>query len=94
MCLCYFLFPCALFRCKHGRRYKEKEKKLLLLALMCRACVASEIKAFLLVPMPGLRFKKLVLFVALALLLAWLVKLGFLRVFKTYFISVYVKKKK
>ena len=33
------------------------------------------------------------LFAALALLLAWLVKLGFLRVFKTYNSSVYVKKK-
>ena len=30
MCLCFFLFPCALLRCKHGRRYKEKEKKIVL----------------------------------------------------------------
>ena len=30
MCLCYFLFPCALFRRKHGCRNKEKEKRIAL----------------------------------------------------------------
>ena len=30
MCFCYFLFPCALFRRKHGCRYKEKEKRIAL----------------------------------------------------------------
>ena len=73
MCLCYFLFSCALLRCKHGCRYKEKEKKIALslaLAVMLtlarfhdmhcftcayayvRACVASENKAFMLLPLP------------------------------------------
>ena len=73
MCLCYFLFPCALLRCKHGHENKEKEKKIALglaLAVMLtlarfhdmhcftcthayvRACVSSENKAFMLLPLP------------------------------------------
>ena len=74
MCLCYFLFPCALFQSKHGHRHKEKKKKIahgLALAVMLmsacfhdmgcftctyayvRACIASENKAFMLLPLPG-----------------------------------------
>ena len=30
MWLSYFLFPCALFRRKHGCRYKEKQKRITL----------------------------------------------------------------
>ena len=30
MFLCYFPFPCTLFRGKHGCRYKEKEKRIAL----------------------------------------------------------------
>ena len=58
-----------------------------------RACVTSEKKAFMLVPIPGPRLYRLELLVQLAFLLACLVKRGFLYVFKTYATSVYGKEK-
>ena len=60
-----------------------------------RACVTSENKAFMLVSMPGLRFSRLELLVALVLLLVWLVNPAFyasLRIMLAPF-SVYGKKK-
>mgnify|MGYP000191090595 FL=1 len=54
-----------------------------------RACVTSENKAFMLVPMPSLRWLH-----KSCALLVWLVKLGFLRIFKTYVCSLLLKRKK
>ena len=49
MCLCYFLFPCALFRHKHGCRYKEKEKRIALalaLAFMLASARFHDMRCF------------------------------------------------
>ena len=62
-----------------------------------RACVTSENKGFLLVPMsarPALFKARASCCTSLALLLAWLVKPGFLRAFRTPSTSVFVKKQK
>ena len=61
-----------------------------------RACVTSENKGFMLVPMsaqPALLKMRASCCTSLALLLAWLVKPGFLRAFRTHSTSVYVKNK-
>ena len=111
-CLCYFLFPSALSRRKHGRRYKEKEKNALGVALAfmlssarfrdmcCFTCTYAYVcacvnKAFMLVSMNAritLLKVRASCCTTFALLLTWLVKpIFYLRVFKTYGSSVYVK---